>query len=268
MKNTNGLLIGILTAFFLSACGQSTPSADVNVPMTSVLSTMVASYFGTLTAIAPPLTSTPVLTQVYIPFLTNTPFYIISPPASSTFVYYTATLGSLTPRSPTPTGTLTTPTINPGALALGCNNLYFIRDVNIPTGTVLGKNQDFTKTWKVQNNGTCDWLFHFVLVPISGETFGGGSTKIKKVVKVNDWSELSVELTSPNKPGTYTSYWRLSNGQGMFGATLAVSIIVSAPPASTPIPTITNTPSPQPTNTFTLVPTETSTSTPTPTSTP
>ncbi len=260
---TNRLLIGFLTVYFLSACGQSTPTADVYAPMTSVLGTMVASYFGTLTALPPPLTSTPVSTQLKIPFSTNTPFYINTPLASSTFVYYTAAAGS-----PTPTGTLITPTTNPGALALGCNNLYFIRDVNIPPGTVFGKNQDFTKTWKVQNNGTCDWLFQFSLVPIGGETFGGGSTKIKKVVKVNDWSEVSVEMTSPNKAGAYTSYWRLSNGHGLFGATLSVSIIVSAPPASTPIPASTSTSSPQPTNTNTPIPTETSTSMPTSTSTP
>ena len=254
MQKISKVLIVILIVLTLAACGGATPAADVNVPMTSVVNTMVASYFETVTALAPPLTDTPVSTQTFIPLPTATQFRTPTPLPSATFVYYTATLGSLTP-----TGTLITATINPDALAVGCNNLYFIRDVTIPAGTVLKKNQDFTKTWKVQNTGTCNWLYQYILVPL-GDSFGGGSPKIQKLVKPDSWSELSVDVTAPNKPGTYTSYWRLSNGQSMFGATLALSFVVADQPTSTPVPSITNT--------FTLVPSETPSETPTPTPTP
>jgi next-to-BRCA1 protein 1 len=191
---------------------------------------------------------------------------------SPTYALYVASYGSLTPGTATPTGTRTTATVNPGSLAVGCNNLFFIRDVTIPAGTVMQRNQDFTKTWKVQNNGTCDWLYQYILVPLSGDRMSGDGTKLQKLVKVNNWTELSVSLTAPNKPGTYTGYWRLSNGQGTFGATLMVSIIVSDPATSTSVPPATNTQSPQLTSTSTSAPLPTDTPldtlTPEPTSTP
>jgi hypothetical protein len=265
-KISSKLLAVTLIMFLLSSCGDATPSPDLNAEMTAAVSTMVASIFGTQTAMVTPVT--PTATQTYTPFPTITPFYSTTPVASATYIYYAATLGSLTPGSATPTGTQATATVNPGLLGVGCNNLYFIRDVTIPAGTVLQKNQDFTKTWKVQNNGTCDWLYQYSIVLLSGDAYGGKSTKIQRLVKVNGWTELSVSMTAPSKPGTYTSYWRLSNGQSMFGSTLAVSFVVSGPPTSTSAPTITNTSAPIPTNTITFTPAPTDTPTETPTATP
>ena len=251
-KYIKNLLLMSMIAFLLVSCGDATPTVDLNAEMTSVVSSMVASFFGTQTALVTPATSTS--TQTYTPFPTVTPFYTITLLASSTYAYYIAPLGT-----PTPTGTLATATINPAASAVGCNNLLFIRDVTIPAGTVLQKNQNFTKTWKVQNNGTCDWLYQYIFVPVSGDTYGSEGMKIQKLVKVNNWTELSVNMTAPNKTGTFTSYWRLSNRKGAFGATLVLSFVVSDPPTSTSAPAITNTTLPQPTDTFTLTPLPTDT---------
>src|SRR5690349_9262581 len=79
--------------------------------------------------------------------------------STATFVFYSPTPGTITP-----TGTLSTATINPGSLAVGCNNLAFVCDVNIPSGSVLPKSKDMTKTWKVENNGTCNWMYQYSLV--------------------------------------------------------------------------------------------------------
>ena len=258
------VLIVIFSVLMLVSCGEAAPTENANIAMTSVVGTMVASYFGTLTALAPVASSTPKIKSTFIPLPTNTFIHTSATPlASSTFVRYTATLGSVTP-----TGTLTTATSNPDALAVGCNNLYFIRDVTIPAGTVLRKNQDFTKTWKVQNIGTCNWMYQFTLVPVSADTFGAGSTKIQKMVIPNNWSELSVQMTAPNKAGTYTGYWRLANGASLFGATLVVSFVVADAPTPTPVPTNTNTLAPAPTATPTATQAPTDTPTPTPTPTP
>jgi len=139
---------------------------------------------------------------------------------------------------------------------------------------VLAKDQVFRKTWKVENTGTCEWTRQYLLVPAGGDTLGGETMKISKNVTVGDWSELSVELQAPENPGKYTSYWRLSNGQSMFGATLTVSIVVESPTATSLPPTATRTPTtaptatPTPTYTPTPTSTEAPTQTPTPTSTP
>jgi hypothetical protein len=249
----------ILISFLLVSCAGAAPTEEVNSIMTAAVSTMVSSFFGTQTALFTP--STPTVTQTYTAFPTNTFYQTDTPAASATYAYFTVVPRTLTPGSPTPTGTLSTPTLNPGAMAVGCNNLFFIRDVTIPAGTVLQKNQNFTKTWKVQNNGSCDWLYQYLFVPTSVNTFGGSSFKLQRLVKAGNWTELSVDMTAPDKSGKYTSYWRMSNGQGPFGATLVVNFVVSDPPTSIPVPSITNTSAP----TSTPMPTETFTEIPSPT---
>ncbi len=266
-KYINKFLVVILIALMLVSCGATTPTEEVDTVMTAVVHTLVASFFETQTALVTPATATSPSTLT--PFPTVTSFSSSTPFASPTFVYYTPTLGSLTPGTPTPTGTLATATVNPGALASGCNNLAFIRDVTIPAGAVIQKNQDFTKTWKVQNTGTCNWLYQYGLVLLSGDPYGGKNTKIQRLVTVNDWSEVSVNMTAPKNPGTYTNYWRMTDASGhMFGATLVVSFVVAAPAAPTSIPTFTRTPAPSATFTFTSTPSLVPTATETPTSTP
>jgi hypothetical protein len=219
--------------------------------LTQGVGTMVAAFFETQTSMVTPATDTPLPTQTL--FATPTPFSTFTPfaAATSTLFFYTPTLGA----SPTPTGTFYTPTPNPGTLAYGCNNLVFIRDVNFPPGTVVDRGQGFIKTWKVQNTGTCNWMYQYALHPV-GDSMGGGPTKIQRLVEPWSWSEVSVDLTAPRTPGTYSSYWRLADAEGhMFGATLVVTIKVSAPATDTPIPTSTT----APTSTYTLTPTLTPT---------
>jgi len=265
----NRIMVTMLTAFILTACGEKEPAQDVNAIMTSAVSSMVASFFETQTAMVP--LSTPTLVPSKTPLPSPTIIYPtinFGPTFTPTYIFYSATPGTITP-----TGTLSTSTVNPNALAVGCNNLAFIRDVTIPAGMVLEKNQSFRKTWKVQNTGTCNWMYQYILVPVGGDAFGSGPVKIQKSVPPWSWSELSVDLEAPKKPGTYTSSWRLSNGQSLFGATLTVSFVVqdavptTIPPTMIPLPTAapTSTLTPTPTPTPVQEPTQTPTPTPTPT---
>jgi len=233
----------IISMILLSACGAGTPTADqVSVMMTEGVGTMVAAFFQTSTAMVTPATNTAPATQTPLPLNTPTPFSTFTPfaTATSTFFYFTPTLL----RTPTPTGTFYTSTPNQAALAYGCNNLGFIRDVNIPPGTLLQSSQDFIKTWKVQNTGTCDWMYQYALLPV-GEDFGGGPARLERRVIPWNWTEISVNVTAPRSPGTYSSYWRLADADGhMFGDTLVISIRVAAPATDTPVPTSTETPTP------------------------
>lgn len=241
------LITLMLSAVLLSACGNAgaaTPQ-DPNVIYTSVVDTMVASYFTTQTALVPPTSSIPTLPMVT---------YVVSTPVASptliytaTRPYYTATIG--TAFSPTPTGTLATPTINPSSLAFGCNNLEFIRDVNFPPGSVLLPGQNFTKTWKVQNTGTCPWMYQYRLTLVGGDQFGAALVKLGSMIPVNQWTEVSINMDAPNKEGNYANYWRMADSNNnAFGATLVVSFKVEkptpVPPTDTPVPTATITPSP------------------------
>jgi hypothetical protein len=226
--NAKQFTILIFLALFLAACGSAEPTQDVNSILTQSVGTMVASFFGTQTAVYTPPSPTSTMTQT--PFPTPTQFPTSTSPPTATQVYlayFSPTPGTLSPLTPVGNGTFVTATVNPLVLGAGCNNAAFIRDVTVPDGTVFKPGENFVKTWKVENNGSCKWMPQYSLVLLSGTDMDAGTTKIQKIVEVGDWSELSVDITAPKKEGTYTSYWRLADAEGVpFGATLAVVIEV------------------------------------------
>jgi hypothetical protein len=260
-KTLTPLLI-LLT--LLTACGSglatSTP-VDANSISTSLVGTLVASLFQTQTAAAP---ATPISTPVP-PTSINTVIYPTVIFQTPTTIYYYPTLGTITPTfTPTVTGTVFTPTVDPSLLASGCNNLAFVRDVTVPSGTVFKPNEDFVKTWKVANIGTCKWMYQYEILLLSGNGFNAKTTKLNRMVDVGNWAELSIGMGAPKNPGDYTSYWRMADPNGkMFGATLVVSFTVSSNPTDTPVPS-TSTPIPP----SATVPPSTLTSTSTPTDNP
>jgi hypothetical protein len=247
----------LFLAALLAACGgNATPDTNaVDIILTEGVQTMVAAHFATQTALVTPATATRAVTSTP-PSYTPLAAASMAATPTPTWPFTTATLG--TPLTPSVTGTVFTPTSDPSSLAYGCNNLAFVRDVTVPSGTVFKPGEDFKKTWKVANTGTCNWMYQYALVHVSGPTFNAETTKLGRVVTVGDWSELSLGMGAPGSPGTYTSYWRLMDADGhMFGATLVVSIKVSnptpptQPPSSTPVPSNTPVPTdtPEPTAT-------------------
>lgn len=225
------LLPLLLIAILLTSCGGQAadePTPDVNATVAVAAQTFAASLFLTQTALAP--TGTNTVPPTVTPLPSSSPLALPSPIASSTQSFLLNT-------TPLPTGTFHTLTPNPSTLAYGCNNLALIRDVTIESGTILNPGVHFTKTWQVANTGTCDWLYLYELVFVSGDRMGGNSRRLSTKVPPKEWRQLSVDLDAPKDPGTYTGYWRLSDGAGhMFGATLVVSIVVKSP-TKTPKPT-------------------------------
>jgi hypothetical protein len=220
-----------LIVILLGSCAGQPPAAatpDVNAIVTQGVGTFVASVFGTQTAMATPATPTPLDTPTFIP--TNTPPVLPSPIASPTYVYY-ATLAAASP-----TGTYYTATPNPSTLGYGCNNLSLINDLGNSIDTAV-PGERFTHTWQVANTGTCDWLYTYLLVSTGGDKLTENSVRLSKKIEPNKWTQLSVSMSAPKSNGTYTQYWRLSDGAGhMFGATLTVKITVEGP-TKTPKPT-------------------------------
>ena len=220
------LLIGI----FLTSCGgqiATSPTPDVNAILTSAIGTVAASFFQTQTAIVPPATET--FTPTAVP--TNTPLTLSTPTALPSTTQQIVFVPSFTPGvvAPivSPTGTRRTPTVNPSSLGVGCNNLRLISDVTIPAGTVLQPRETFTKTWKVENNGTCDWVYLYHFVFVSGESMGSGPERLGKVIPPGKWTQISLGLEAPRNEGTYTGTWRFADQDGnTFGSNLTVSIVV------------------------------------------
>lgn len=108
-----------------------------------------------------------------------------------------------------------------------CNNLAFLTDVTIFDGTAMTPGQEFVKTWKVKNIGSCTWTTGYSLNYAYGEKMGGQTTALTAEVLPNTEVDISVTLTAPTKAGTYSGYWRLNSNNGYpFGTFLTVVIIV------------------------------------------
>lgn len=230
MQNARRTFLVVLLGFVLVSCGgqpPASPTPDIDAVLTSAIGTVAASFFETQTALAPRATET--FTPTIIP--TSTPLTLSTATAAPTIAPTQAIIVS-TPIPnftfvPSPTGTQFTPTVNPTALASGCNNLRLISDVTIPPGTVLQPREFFKKTWQVENNGTCDWVFLHHVTFVSGDRMAGEDTRLSKVIPPGKWTQISVDLEAPNQEGTYTGYWRFADPEGnVFGSTLTVSIVV------------------------------------------
>ncbi len=113
-------------------------------------------------------------------------------------------------------------TASPAASATGaatsgpCNAATFVTDVTIPDDTIMDLGQSFTKTWRLQNAGTCNWTSSYQLVFDSGDQMGGDSPKpfTTDPVLPGQTIDVSVDLTAPNTAGTYKGNWKLRDGNG------------------------------------------------------
>jgi hypothetical protein len=228
-------------AILLSACGGAPvpETSQIDVILTEGVKTMVASYFATQTALAPAATAT-VPSATVTPSPAFTPVGFLNNTLTPTFIIYPTLARTSTA---TVTGTPPTATVNSPGLAFGCNNLAFLYDINYPSGSVLKPGENFTKTWKVQNSGSCEWKSYYRLTFLSGDEFDAPSISIGKIIPVGKNPEISINLDAPRRTGTFTAYWRMSDGEGhMFGATLGVTIKVQGDPTDTPAPSATLTP--------------------------
>jgi len=161
----------------------------------------------------------------------------------------TATPGESTP-SPTPVLQTVTPD-TPQLLDASCDQALpgVPIDVTIPDDTKLRPGEKFTKTWRLQNVGTCTWTSEYSLVWFSGEQFEAPlGVPINGSVTYGQSVDLSVDMKAPDTTGTYVSYWKLRNPTGgLFGigpsneSAFWVSIVVEGSPIITGTPTATTT---------------------------
>lgn len=239
VKRKLSISLLLFTLLLVSCGGQATaePTADVNATITAGVATFAASIYQTQTALVPPATNTPLPT--WTPAPTNTAILlptIFASPTTQVIYFYP----SVTPTinlTRTATGTLPTATVDPAKLAYGCNNMLLIAEMDVPAGTVFQPGEKFSKTWKVANTGTCEWLYLYRPVLSGGEVMDGSASAVGRKVAPGEWQRITVSFTAPKKPGTYVGYWRMGDQSGhAFGSTLTVSIVVGAP-TKTPKPT-------------------------------
>ncbi|MBQ6502750.1 MAG: transporter substrate-binding domain-containing protein [Flexilinea sp.] len=111
----------------------------------------------------------------------------------------------------------------------GCRNgMMFVSDVSIPDRTVLLPNMSATKTWNIQNTGTCTWDSTYSFNYVKGSVFGPTSVKITKLVAPGEKYEVSVPFTTPASNGEYTAWWQMRGTEGNnFGQTIWYDFLVN-----------------------------------------
>ena len=118
-----------------------------------------------------------------------------------------------------------------------CDKAVFVTDVTVPDGTEFEPGEDFKKTWRLKNDGTCTWSTSYALVFADGSAMNGPvSIPMPENVAPGETIDLSVNLTAPSKPDTYHGNWRLRNASGaVFGTgskgdkPFYVEIVVDSP---------------------------------------
>jgi len=92
-----------------------------------------------------------------------------------------------------------------------------VADVTIPDNTQITVNNNFTKTWKLKNVGTCTWTSGYEIIFDSGDQMGGPASQslTAGTVAPGQTVDVSVNLTAPNNPGTYKGNWKLREPGGV-----------------------------------------------------
>jgi hypothetical protein len=126
--------------------------------------------------------------------------------------------------TPLPTETqASTPAVSPTP---SCYRLKYLKDVTIPDGTTMKPGEAFTKTWQVENNGTCAWQPGFKFDVFGGDGMSGNPILLTQTVEPGGRMELSVSLTAPlDQQGLVAGTWRMADENGAyFGDALTVVI--------------------------------------------
>jgi hypothetical protein len=182
--------LGVVLSLLLTACNlpRATPNAAATI---QAVYTSQASMAATLQA----QSGTPG-TPAGLPTIT----FPTLPPATAA-----PTLTSYVPPPPAPT--------------TYCDWAAYVKDVTVPDGSIFAPGAQFTKTWRLQNIGTCSWTSSYTLVYSSGTNMSApAAVALTGNVNPGQTLDVSVNLAAPTSEGSYRGYWLLRNASGtLFG---------------------------------------------------
>ncbi|MBN1122342.1 MAG: hypothetical protein JXJ17_14805 [Anaerolineae bacterium] len=122
-----------------------------------------------------------------------------------------------------------TPSITPTEIPdyTGCTmEAIFIDDVTVPDNQPIDPGAEFTKIWRMQNIGNCDWRGGINLVFQSGDQMEGEPIPVPDT-PAGGTVDIALNLVAPVDPGLYTGIWRLQmQGGDVFGTEPYVRIFV------------------------------------------
>ena len=103
------------------------------------------------------------------------------------------------------------PVVNPET----CTNQASFVSETIEDDTVVPSGQPFTKSWTLQNKGTCTWNSNYALIFVDGDQLGAVSPfPIGVNVPPGEELTVAVPMTAPAAAGTYRGDWLLRDDDG------------------------------------------------------
>jgi hypothetical protein len=205
-------MIVTLVAILIAGCGSGNPPSEEPTPdvaaiRTSAASTVVSQFTLTAAAFTPTPRSEPTET---------------SAPVEETAG---ATAGATNTATGQPLAQVTNAQGTSFAL---CDNLEFVADVTVPDDTTMAPGQDFLKTWRVKNAGSCPWGDGYELVYADyANEMSGQPQPLTQVVQPGQEVEISVQFTAPDAIGEYLSAWQMENPAGVtFPEAIYVRVVV------------------------------------------
>lgn len=98
-------------------------------------------------------------------------------------------------------------------------SIGFEKDLTVPDDTVFSPGEEFVKSWRLRNTGTCPWIEGYSFVFVNGDQMGSPeSLPLPKVVAPGQTVDISVTLTAPEETGEYLGRWQMRDANGdLFG---------------------------------------------------
>lgn len=157
----------------------------------------------------------------------------VLPPATATMELPTATQSPTATILPAPASTSTSTSVSTFSVQTGTDVATFIKET-YPDYSTVAPGEKFTKTWDIKNIGSNIWNTNYKLVvdaiPQNDSLGSSAEVNFAQEVSPGEIVTLSVPLTAPTKPGTYSVYWKLQNDReetfGVDGDRVWVTIMV------------------------------------------
>ncbi|HLO31810.1 MAG TPA: NBR1-Ig-like domain-containing protein [Anaerolineales bacterium] len=139
-------------------------------------------------------------------------------PTNAPVLFVTSTLPPYKPglTLPTPVPPTASPTANaltPSPTPSCHDSALFVEDVTYPDNTHVSAGEKITKTWKLQNTGTCTWVGYTVAF-VSGDKMGSPDSVPVPETKAQSSVEVSIDLIAPSSDGAYTGNFELRDAEG------------------------------------------------------
>lgn len=176
--------------------------------LVTVLTALILSACGALGQQAPTATPAPTNTDTPAPTVTQA---IIATEPQATATTDATLIAATEAAASSPTVDASRPTNAPDCK----NSASFVADVTVPDNTEIEAGATFIKTWRISNTGTCVWGPDYTLVYYSDERMGAPASIPIPVTYPGQNADITISLTAPKSVGAHRANFVIKNSAGL-----------------------------------------------------